>query len=72
MAKFQKGDVVVLKSGGPKMTVANDAFSHRGEEITCIWFNEVAEMSLSRAVFEEATLQLYDAKTAEKQLFVAL
>ena len=33
--KFSKGDVVVLKSGGPKMTI----FDVDGDSHTCRWFN---------------------------------
>ena len=36
MSKFKSGDVVVLKSGGPKMTVAQ---YETEKEISCIWFN---------------------------------
>jgi uncharacterized protein YodC (DUF2158 family) len=32
---FQKGDLVVLKSGGPVMTVQDT-----GQWIRCIWYNE--------------------------------
>lgn len=37
MEKFQLGDVVVLKSGGPKMTIVKDY--NTGFYATC-WFNE--------------------------------
>lgn len=33
---FAKGDVVILKSGGPKMTV-REAYD---DEIACTWFDE--------------------------------
>lgn len=33
---FKVGDVVMLKSGGPKMTVA--AMKH--DRVFCIWFNQ--------------------------------
>lgn len=40
--EFKKGDVVVLKSGGPRMTVANvGASALDGEQtIWCIWFEK--------------------------------
>ncbi|CAJ0561823.1 TPA: DUF2158 domain-containing protein [Proteus mirabilis] len=37
MSNFNIGDVVVLKSGGPKMTVSevrNDNY------VTCVWFED--------------------------------
>ncbi|MEC7298413.1 MAG: DUF2158 domain-containing protein [Pseudomonadota bacterium] len=33
---FEKGDVVVLKSGGPKMTVS----SVEGGEVSVVWFGK--------------------------------
>jgi uncharacterized protein YodC (DUF2158 family) len=36
MGDLQKGDVVWLKSGGPKMTVADEPVNTRGWK--CIWF----------------------------------
>ena len=52
MAKFNPGDVVVLKSGGPKMTVHG---YHKGEEkkLTCTWFHNHERVSES---FNEDTL----------------
>ncbi len=35
MPKFQKGDVVQLKSGGPEMTVVE--VDEKGR-VTCTWF----------------------------------
>ncbi len=40
--KFKKGDLVVLKSGGPKMTV--DGYAWHGnyesyDTIICVWFD---------------------------------
>lgn len=38
--EFEKGDVVELKSGGPKMTVS-DIGEHYGEKkIWCVWFEK--------------------------------
>lgn len=44
MAKFQIGDIVELKSGGPKMTVKEYKNTERNKrtgksELRCIWFN---------------------------------
>ena len=36
MEKLKVGDVVVLKSGGPNMTV----YSVKENDICCVWFNE--------------------------------
>lgn len=38
MNDFKTGDVVMLKSGGPKMTVSN--FIKMNKEVTCKWFNK--------------------------------
>lgn len=52
MSNLQKGDVVSLKSGGPKMTIYdNGAYG----SFICRWFNEKNE--LSRDVFEEHELE---------------
>ena len=37
LAKFEAGDVVMLKSGGPYMTVAVAAPSEDG--LNCMWFD---------------------------------
>lgn len=38
--KFKKGDVVVLKSGGPSMTAGAYHESFQGDDrLTCTWFN---------------------------------
>ena len=36
MEKFVIGDIVELKSGGPKMTVVDPEY---GDEIQCTWFD---------------------------------
>jgi uncharacterized protein YodC (DUF2158 family) len=38
MTNFQVGDLVRLKSGGPKMTIASPA---EGEVYQCFWFNQI-------------------------------
>jgi uncharacterized protein YodC (DUF2158 family) len=50
MATFEKGDVVMLKSGGPPMTVD----SHIEEGVRCVWFEKTERKS---SVFSEATLE---------------
>ncbi|MDQ2079671.1 DUF2158 domain-containing protein [Xanthobacteraceae bacterium Astr-EGSB] len=37
---FEPGDVVMLKSGGPSMTVVSAA----EDEITCLWFGDEGEL----------------------------
>ena len=43
--EFKKGDVVVLKSGGPKMTIRDftwNAYSgqRNNDEVLCYWFKD--------------------------------
>lgn len=51
--QFKVGDVVILKSGGPRMTVNN--VSENG--IECIWI----EGSYHRATFNSEVLEKYRA-----------
>ena len=37
MAKFKRGDTVILKSGGPMMTVEHCEYE---DEIKCTWFDD--------------------------------
>ena len=59
MPRFKSGDLVVLKSGGPTMTVDTvntDIFDdNKITGIVCIWF--VGE-KLERVRFEQGTLEL--------------
>jgi uncharacterized protein YodC (DUF2158 family) len=61
MAGFQKGDVVVLKSGGPMMTVngIGNYVENGGPEngVGCIWFDGNKQ---SGSVFDAATLEKYE------------
>ena len=43
MEKLKVGDVVVLKSGGPKMTI----FSIVENDICCVWFIQNGDVSYS-------------------------
>jgi uncharacterized protein YodC (DUF2158 family) len=59
MADFQKGNVVKLKSGGPKMTVMNVGdWSPTGpvDGVLCTWFDE--KNKHSEHVFDAATLDI--------------
>lgn len=58
MAKFKSGDIVVLKSGGPKMTIHGIGEFAFEEGALCKWFNEKSE--LKEAVFDENSLEHYD------------
>lgn len=51
--QFKEGDIVQLKSGGPKMTVQDPDY---GDSITCSWF---AGSKLENGVFKPNTLQHY-------------
>ena len=52
-SKFNVGDIVKLKSGGPEMTVEDV-----GEDaISCVWF---ADTEIGRSKFLEATLEKAD------------
>jgi uncharacterized protein YodC (DUF2158 family) len=51
---FNVGDVVMVKSGGPKMTVDQVA----RDEVRCVWFDERAG-DFKRAVFPVATLEKF-------------
>lgn len=52
--KFQSGNVVILKSGGPRMTVVEQ--TENG--VHCIWFVMSAVDKVHSEVFEPATLRL--------------
>jgi uncharacterized protein YodC (DUF2158 family) len=54
---FQEGDVVQLKSGGPKMTVEG----YEDGLVVCVWFEEKTRKSSS---FKEGTLQTWVAPRA--------
>ena len=63
MSSFKKGDVVVMRSGGPKMTVAdvgNYSGSGLGPEdgVKCQWFEKT---KLFDQVFDAAVLKPYSA-----------
>jgi uncharacterized protein YodC (DUF2158 family) len=62
MADFQKGDVVTLKSGGPRMTVADVGdWTPQGPEdgVKCAWFDD--KHKHMENVFDAATIQKYVA-----------
>jgi uncharacterized protein YodC (DUF2158 family) len=65
MAKFKPGDLVVLKSGGPVMTVESiDPTLLTGRPgIVCVWF---AGAKRETAYFEEESIELAPPKAAPK------
>jgi uncharacterized protein YodC (DUF2158 family) len=50
---MKTGDLVVLKSGGPVMTVG----SVKGKDVKCLWFAEGHEMEARSGSFQEETLE---------------
>jgi len=59
--EFQVGDLVQLKSGGPKMTIN----SMIGNNYTCVWF---AGTKHNKANFTAQALQPYIAPKVEMDL----
>lgn len=62
MSEFEPGDVVVLKSGGPRMTVAKTTSR---EHIICTWFDE--KKILQNSDFVSKTLKKYEKPDAKVQ-----
>jgi uncharacterized protein YodC (DUF2158 family) len=60
MTQFNKGDIVVLKSGGPDMTVQHveGAVDDFAAVITCRWFDQKG--SLQTAGFDPETIKKTD------------
>jgi len=57
---FKSGDVVVLKSGGPKMTVESTGPTASGQEsVWCVWFEG---MKQKNGVFAIEAVKLADEK----------
>lgn len=53
---FQKGDVVILKSGGPSMTVDNIQKVFSGQVVVCTWFDK--EHKYCSQTFSPETLEI--------------
>lgn len=62
MYKFKIGDVVILRSGGPLMTVHDTGdYSQSGgpkEGILCVWFNDKQKV---QDVFHQDALERYES-----------
>lgn len=54
--EIKEGDVVMLKSGGPKMTVVSD----RGDKVRCEWFKFNEPVG---AIFPKTTLKREEDKS---------
>jgi len=65
MAKFKKGDIVILKSGGHPMIIK----SVQGSKIICIWRDKKTE-DYQEKEFEEFLLEKY--KNSEKKSSIFL
>lgn len=52
--KFEAGDVVLLKSGGPKMTI--DSYDQDDEKYRCEWF---VEGKVQHQLFRASSLEKY-------------
>lgn len=60
MIQFNVGDVVILKSGGPAMTVHDVAdYSPMGPNpgLHCVWFDNLKKVD---DVFDPRAVELYD------------
>lgn len=51
------GDVVILRSGGPRMTV--DGFGMADRNVVCVWFDE---KDVKRSTFSIEGLEIIDEK----------
>lgn len=58
MTELKVGDVVRLKSGGPKMTVEEV----RPTSVVCIWFTGDGAENFRREYFSERTLEKEESK----------
>jgi uncharacterized protein YodC (DUF2158 family) len=69
MAVFKSGDLVVLKSGGPIMTidaVNTDIFDdNKITGVVCVWF---VGQKLERFRFEQGAIQLAEARQASSAI----
>ena len=65
MPRFQKGDIVRLKSGGPPMTVKEiGEYVGSPEGASCVWFDGRKQHA---AVFDVATLEYADNSGQSKK-----
>jgi uncharacterized protein YodC (DUF2158 family) len=63
MMVFKPGDVVLLKSGGPRMTVEEIFEIDGGEQVSCVWIEKVGNKQVvKREAFLSAVLK-HDSNT---------
>ena len=64
MKTFEIGDVVQLKSGGPKMTVMTKKDCGGHDTAGCVWFSN--ELVWSKCDFRTAALRLVASKNTKR------
>lgn len=57
---YKEGDVVILRSGGPRMTVSRAWNNEKGSWVECVWFDERTPKDKS---FNAAVVQKYESDT---------
>ena len=58
---FKPGQIVMVRSGGPRMTVTQCAVDMLGEmTVWCSWFDD--KMKPQKDTFPAAAVELYDGK----------
>lgn len=67
MSAFNPGDIVMLKSGGPRMTVEGPS----GDSLACSWFDHKTKV-LSRETFLEDTLRKIDTSSSREKAIPGL
>lgn len=72
MSEFKVGDVVVLKSGSPRMTVTAilTDLKERVDAVVCVWFDKDENMEMGK--FSPNTIKLdgLDGKESKKETFI--
>ena len=64
--KIKVGDVVQLKSGGPKMTVSVIGEKYNECMVTCVWFAMSDDYTLQKQDFRPETLEKCGIFSEEK------
>ncbi len=60
--EFKVGDVVILKSGGPPMTISESPSRLGDSYIQCHWFDPKDHSRTKLETFLKSTLKEYDEK----------
>jgi uncharacterized protein YodC (DUF2158 family) len=61
-AEFKPGDLVVLKSGGPRMTI--EFVNSSDPKIGCVWFSESTNQFYNKAFYRDAIRLITEADKA--------